>query len=180
MLGVRGRGTCTERVGGTPRVCRPGTPSARVSDAGRGDGRSRIRRPIGPVPAPTRVRLPTTGDHRSGVPFAEPSAVDVVVVPAVGVQRAGLAAGPAPLAPHRCQAVGRRQELGDIVAVGAGQRHPQRDTVPLGQHVVFRARPAAVNRARGRLLGGFGRVIPLPEEREHLPLPPFAAASLLD
>lgn len=92
--------------------------------------------------------LSATRDPRSDAPFAEPSAIDVVVVPAIGVDRSRFAAGPDPLAPHRRRAIAQRRELGDVVGVGAGQRDPQRDTVPVGQHMVFRARPCAVNRTR--------------------------------
>ncbi|EXU64626.1 hypothetical protein Z951_29895 [Streptomyces sp. PRh5] len=61
---------------------------------------------------------------------------------------AGLAPGPAPLAPYRRQTVDQRQELRDVVAVPAGMRHPQRGAVRVGQHVVLRARPRTVNRTR--------------------------------
>jgi hypothetical protein len=41
------------------------------------------------------------------------------------------------LALDRLDAVGERQELGDVVAVAAGQRDGQRDAVRVGQQVVF-------------------------------------------
>ncbi|GAA0958950.1 hypothetical protein GCM10009574_036640 [Streptomyces asiaticus] len=72
-------------------------------------------------PNPDPVGLSATRDPRSDASFAEPSAVDVVVVPAVGVQHSGLAAWPAPFTPHRCQSIDQRKELGDVIAVGAGQ-----------------------------------------------------------
>lgn len=94
------------------------------------------------------VRLSAPGDLRDDAALAQAAAVAVVVVAAVGIQRARLAPGAAPFAPHRWHAVDQRQELGDIVAVAAGQRYPQRGAVSVGQHVVLRARPSAVNRAR--------------------------------
>lgn len=39
-------------------------------------------------------------------------------------------------------------ELGDVVAVAAGQRYCQQHTVRLGVHAMLRARPGAVNWAR--------------------------------
>lgn len=50
------------------------------------------------------VWLVASGDLRGDAALAQSAAVDVVVVAAVGVQRAG----PAPLAPHRPQAVDQR------------------------------------------------------------------------
>jgi hypothetical protein len=41
-------------------------------------------------------------------------------------------------------------ELGDVVAVPAGQRRRKRDAVRLGDQVVLGARPGAVDRARAR------------------------------
>ncbi len=67
------------------------------------------------------VRLAAPGDLRDDAALAQTTAVDVVVVATVGIQGAGLAPGPAPLAPHRRHAVDQRQELRDVVAVSAGQ-----------------------------------------------------------
>lgn len=57
------------------------------------------------------------------------------------------------LAPDGRQFVDQRQELGDMMAVFAGQRPAQRRGVRIGQYVVLRARPCTVNRASNRLLG---------------------------
>lgn len=73
---------------------------------------------------PRLVRLSAARDLRGDAPFAEPSAVDVVVVPAVGIQRSGLEVGPPPFAPYRWQSVDQWKP-GDVVAVGTGQRYPQ-------------------------------------------------------
>src|SRR4051812_11445314 len=78
--------------------------------------------------------------------------VAVVVVAAVGIQRRGASAGLAHLAAHRWNRLQQRRQLQHVVAVAAGQAHGQRDAVALGDHVVFRARFGAVDRART----GFG------------------------
>ncbi|CAL9322826.1 hypothetical protein SUDANB148_06594 [Streptomyces sp. SudanB148_2056] len=48
---------------------------------------------------------------------------------------------------HWRDLVQQRQQLGDIVAVSAGQRHRERDALAVGDDVVLTARPCAVDRA---------------------------------
>ncbi len=48
---------------------------------------------------------------------------------------------------HWRDLVQQRQQLGDIVAVSAGQRHRERDALAVGDDVVLIARPCAVDRA---------------------------------
>jgi hypothetical protein len=50
-------------------------------------------------------------------------------------------------------ALDHRHELGDVVAVAAGQRCLQRDAVRFGDQVMFRASSGTVDRARS----GFGQ-----------------------
>lgn len=59
---------------------------------------------------------------------------------------------PTPGDPHRRKGMDQGHELGDIVAVAAGQRHLRRDTVPFGDQMAFRAGSGTVDRARS----GFG------------------------
>lgn len=70
------------------------------------------------------VRLPAPRDLRCDAALTQPVAVDVVVVASIGIQRAGSAPRPAPLAAHRRHLIDQRQKLGDVVAVTAGQGHP--------------------------------------------------------
>ena len=79
-------------------------------------------------------------------------AVFVVVIAAVGVDLIRALAGPAAAAAHRRDGLDQGHELGDVVAVAAGQRHRQRDAVRFGDQVVLRAGPGTVDRART----GFG------------------------
>jgi hypothetical protein len=64
-----------------------------------------------------------------GLDVAPPqlATVLVVVVAAVGDGTIGALAGPATAAGHRADAVDERQQLGDVVAVGAGEGDRERD-----------------------------------------------------
>ena len=88
------------------------------------------------------------GDPRSDPALSELSAVDVVVVAAVGEQLPRSAAGAAAPSPDRRDAVGQRDELGDVVAVAAGQADRERDAAGIADQVVLGARTAAVDRGR--------------------------------
>lgn len=70
-------------------------------------------------------------DHRSDP--ALPEQATALVVAAVGQQGMDL--------------VEQWQQLGDVVAVAAGQRHRERDALPVDDEVVLVARPCAVDRA---------------------------------
>lgn len=87
---------------------------------------------------------PAAGDDRADAQAAQVAAVGVVVVAAVGVQRIGAPAGTPALALDRRNSVDQGHELGDVVAVPAGQRGGERDTVRFHDHVVLAARPAPV------------------------------------
>lgn len=92
------------------------------------------------------------GDHRLDAASPEQAAVLVVVVAAVGEHQVGLLAGPADLAGNRArvQRVEQRQQLGDVVAVAAGQRDRERDAACVDQQVVFGARAGTIDRGRPR------------------------------
>ena len=77
------------------------------------------------------------GDDRLDAPFPELAAVFVVVVAAVGEQAVGALARPAELAANRPDAVDQGQQLGDVVAVAAGQADRERDSGRVGQQVVL-------------------------------------------
>lgn len=82
---------------------------------------------------------------------AELAAVLVVVVAAIGGDPLGPSAWPADLAAHRWYALDERHELGDVVAVAAGERPGERDAAAVYEQVVLAARAAAVNGAGTRL-----------------------------
>jgi hypothetical protein len=77
---------------------------------------------------PEAVRCAAPGDDRGDPPRGELASVGVVVVGAVGEQVAGSAAGPAAPAADRWDRFDQREQLGDVVAVPAGQDRGQRDS----------------------------------------------------
>ena len=91
-------------------------------------------------------------NHRADPALPEQSAVLVVVVATVGQQRVRPSARSADPARDGRNLVEQGQELGDVVAIAAGQTNGQGDASCLGDDVVFRARLGAVDRART----GFG------------------------
>ena len=93
---------------------------------------------------------PPTGDHGRDAAPTKLAPVGVVVVGAVGDQGVGAPSGSAHLARHGRHGVGERDQLGDVVAVAAGQRERERDALGVADEVVLGARPAAVDRARAR------------------------------
>jgi hypothetical protein len=105
------------------------------------------------LPAETgAVRGAAAGDHGLDPAGAQQPAVLVVVIAAIGEQQVGLLAGPADLAGDRpgVQIVKQRQQLGNVVAVAAGQRDGQRDAGRVDQQMVLAASAGTINRGRPR------------------------------
>ncbi len=90
-------------------------------------------------------------DHRSDPALAEPTPVASVVVAAVSNELIGAAARPADEPAHGRDLVDQRDQLGDVVAVAAGEREGERKAALVDDQVVFRAQPSTVDRARARL-----------------------------
>jgi hypothetical protein len=88
---------------------------------------------------------PAAGDPRGDAPGAQPSAVDVVVVAAVGEQLPRLASRPATQTADRRNGIQQRDQLGDVVAVAAGQRDGQRDAAGVAEQMMLGAGPRAVD-----------------------------------
>jgi hypothetical protein len=74
-----------------------------------------------------------------------------VVVAAIGGHPLGPPAGPTDLAAHRRHALDERDELGDVVAVAAGDRPGERDPGAVYEKVMLGAVSGSINRARARL-----------------------------
>ena len=91
------------------------------------------------------------GDLRRDAALAQLAAVTVGVIATIGSQLVRPASWPADLAAHRRHPVDQRDQLGDVVAVAAGQRPGERDAGRIDEEVVFRPVSGAVNRARARL-----------------------------
>ena len=93
------------------------------------------------------MRLATLGDRGPDPALPKEPSVLVVIVAAVGEEHVGPSARPADDSGHCRDLVQQRQQLGDVVAVSAGQRHRERDALAVGDDVVFAARACAVDRA---------------------------------
>ena len=91
-----------------------------------------------------------TRDLRFDPTRAELTAVLVMVVAAVGDDPVGAAAWPTDLAAHRRDALDERDQLGDVVAVAAGDRPGKRDPGRVYEKVMLRAVSGSINRARAR------------------------------
>jgi hypothetical protein len=78
-----------------------------------------------------------------------------VVVAAVGEQAVGSLPRPARAAAHGRHPIDQRDELGDVVAVAAGQRPGQGGATAVYEEVVLAARAAAVDGARSCFLAPF-------------------------
>lgn len=60
-----------------------------------------------------------------------------MVIAAIGKQALGASSRPARLAGDRADTVDQRQELGDIVAIAAGQGDRERDPARVGDQMVL-------------------------------------------
>jgi hypothetical protein len=90
------------------------------------------------------------GDVGADAASAELAPVLVVVVAAVGDDAFGSLARPADLAAHRRHPLDQRDQLGDVVAVSAGDRPGERDPGRVYEKVMLGAVSGSINRARAR------------------------------
>jgi hypothetical protein len=91
------------------------------------------------------------GDLGCDPELAESAAVLVVVVAAVGADPVGTAAWPAGLAADGRYPLDEREQLGDVVAVAAGDSPSERDPGRVYEKVMLRTVSGSINRARARL-----------------------------
>ena len=94
------------------------------------------------------VRHAAAGDPRGDPARPQLPAVDVVVVAAVGEQFPRSAARPPASSADRGHGLDQRDQLGDVIAVAAGDGDRQRDAAGVADQVVLGAGPAAVDRRR--------------------------------
>ena len=92
----------------------------------------------------------SAGDDWFDAALPDEAAVLVVVVAAVGEQRARSSARPAGAPPDRWHAVEQVKQLCNVVAVRGGQRPGQRDTRAVYKEMVLAACPASIDRAGTR------------------------------
>jgi len=91
------------------------------------------------------------GDDRSDPSLPKLAPVALAVVAAIADQLVGPPAPPADTAADGGDPVEEPDQLGDIVAVAAGEREGERDPALVDNQVVFGAQPSTVDRARTRL-----------------------------
>ena len=102
------------------------------------------------APEPGAVLGLAASDHRLHALLADEPAVLVVVVAAVGDERIRAEARPADDAAHGWHFVEQRDQLGDVVAIAAGERPGERDPAAVDQEVVLGPVSGSINRARAR------------------------------
>ena len=108
------------------------------------------------VPAEARAVLGLTArDDRLDAPLPDEAAVLVVVVAAISEQRPRSATRSPWTAAHRRDAVEQFEQLGDVVAVGGGERPGQRDATTVYEQVVVATATAPVDRAGTRFRAPF-------------------------
>ena len=143
--GARGRSGCS-RWRGTLRGCRRGVRSG-CAAAGTGAARrSCARRPSASSRAQSRGR---SSAKRSSPGCAGDGARRALRASgcAVAVQRPRPAPWPAPAPAHGRDLVDEWDQLGDVVAVAAGERAGKRRAAPAGDYVMLGAAPRAVDGA---------------------------------
>ena len=86
------------------------------------------------------------GDDRFDAALPDEAAVLVVVVATVGEQRRGSASWPADAAADGRHSVEQLDQLGDVVAVAAGERPGQRQPAAVYEEVMLAAPAAAIDR----------------------------------
>jgi hypothetical protein len=91
------------------------------------------------------------GDLRLDLARAQFAPVFVVVVAAVSGDPVGLSSRSADLAAHGRYSLDQRDQLGDVVAVAAGDCPRERDPGRVYEKVMLGARSGSINRARARL-----------------------------
>jgi hypothetical protein len=93
----------------------------------------------------------TSRDHRLDASLPDKPAVLVVVVAAVGDHAVGPSPGPPGATANRRHAVEQFEQLGDVVAVAAGERPGERDAAAVYEQMLLAAAAAPVDRAGTRL-----------------------------
>ncbi len=96
----------------------------------------------------TTVRVAAPRNDGWDVAFVKDASAFVVVVTAVGVDAARTAQRSSTHAADRCDCLDQRNQLGDVVTIGAGQDCRDWRSVGVGGDVVFRSRSRSIGGVR--------------------------------
>ena len=124
----------------------PAFPTSPESLVGVQPGEAALHHPAMPA-QPGTMGDASTGDARSDPAGAQQPPVLVVIIATVREQFPRLAAGPTTQPADRRNRVDQGQQLGDVVAVAAGEADLQRDAVRLNDQVVLGTGSAAIDGA---------------------------------
>lgn len=100
------------------------------------------------APEATPMVRPTFGQLRLNAPPVEFVAVRLRVVRPVSLDQLWFSDGAAGTSAQRRHRIDQREQLGDVVAVGGGQRRDERNSLRVGENVMFRPGLAAIGRVR--------------------------------
>ena len=99
---------------------------------------------------PRAVTGAAASDLRRDAAAAELATMALVVVAAIGAQTVWSPPWPADPSAHRRHTVDERDQLGDVMAVAAGDRPGKRDPGRVYEMVMLRPVSGSINRARAR------------------------------
>ena len=97
---------------------------------------------------PAAAHGPASGELRLDSALPESLAMRLRVVRAVALDGTRLPRRSAAAAAERRNRIDQGQELGDVVAIGGGQRRDERDPVCVGENMMLRPGLAAIGRVR--------------------------------
>jgi hypothetical protein len=99
-------------------------------------------------PQATAVRPPTFGELGGDAPRQELVAMRLRIIAAVALDQARFAHRTSGTSPQGRKRVDQRQQLGDVVPMGSGQRRDERNPVRVGENMMLRPGFAAIGRVR--------------------------------
>jgi hypothetical protein len=100
------------------------------------------------APKPTAMGRAALGELAIDAAAMQRVAMRLRIVASVALNQSRLVNGATGTAPEGWNRVDQRQQLGDVVAVGARQQRGQRDAVRIGENVVLRPRLTAIGWVR--------------------------------
>lgn len=94
------------------------------------------------------MRLAAAGDLSLDAHRVQGATLFVVAVATIGLNQRRFGQGAAPFATDRRNRLDQREQLGDVVAIGAGENHRKRDALRFGDEMVLGAWASAIGGIR--------------------------------